>query len=1181
MLFTLVVWYAGPLLGYADYAPLAGVAVRICIIAAAWLIAGSIFAFRYWRRRRAEKALEAAVVGPAAIEDDSAQLAERMTDALSTLKRASGKRDYLYSLPWYMIIGPPGAGKTTALVNSGLSFPLHEKGVKSSIAGTGGTRFCDWWFTEEAVLIDTAGRYTTQDSDGAADKASWLSFLAMLKHTRTKQPINGVLIAISLADVMSMNADELDMHAKAIRKRLLELHETLKVEFPVYALFTKADLVSGFGEFFSAFNEDQRRQVWGSTFQVKERRENCVSRVPEEIDDLVLRLMEETADRLQVEPDALNRIAIFGFPSQIAGLKDSVSLLLAKIFEPTRYHASVNLRGFYFTSGTQEGTPIDQLLGAMESSFSMETSDLMSGKGKSFFLRDLMTKVIFSEAGWVSRDIRAIRRLAFLRYGALTMMLAATIGLSVLWYLSYRENRGLIDRALAATESYKFTGNTALSTEPIDDNAELRDTLAPLGMMRELEAGYENRDKSGGWLSGWGLSQRDQVSTASIDAYRIALERTLRPRLLARLEQQIDQVLNDPAALYEALKVYLTLAGRSPENDDELVKSWMHNDWENVLFPGATAAKGRKALEQHLDAMLELDDGYPPAVRANDKLIDQAQQSILHMSMADRAYAVIKSSANADELPSWNLVSVGGNQTANVFETINGGDVASVQVDGLYTYYGFYYFLGQTEEIREKLTADIWVLGSYGEQKAVEAQFVNIDVKLGERYAVDFINAWESMMKNLQWRNLADKPKYETLQAATSDISPIRAVLQSISNETQLSVEREQDKEESAVPDASEIKDAAKELGTLGARRAADRFSGLTRAGMEIFLRKANTKKSQTRLGETKNTVDPGQSIENHFRSFHLLMTENKEGIRPVDALFNNLRNIQGQLMGVADPTAQASPEMLRESVRGLRSNISRLPAPIARMTENAIRQFEGDAAASNVAQIESQLMSEVTASCREIIGNRYPFNPNSAEDVPMADFVRLFAPTGILERFFQDNLEKYADRTGAQWTWMKTSRIGTMLDHEILTQFQRASEITEAFFPAGSPQLGAQMRITPQKLADESDFALLNIDIDVVDLKPFASPFKDIVWPTMASASAGITFIQKTSDRNGERSATGPWALMRLFKQGSITSSGPQTVRIQLNVDGKAVILDIQFSSDSNPFLLSALSQFKCPEKL
>ena len=53
---------------------------------------------------------------------DGLIVATRMKEALQCLKSISGATS-LYRLPWYVIIGPPGAGKTTALINSGLDFP--------------------------------------------------------------------------------------------------------------------------------------------------------------------------------------------------------------------------------------------------------------------------------------------------------------------------------------------------------------------------------------------------------------------------------------------------------------------------------------------------------------------------------------------------------------------------------------------------------------------------------------------------------------------------------------------------------------------------------------------------------------------------------------------------------------------------------------------------------------------------------------------------------------------------------------------------------------------------------------------------------------------------------------------------------------------------------------------------
>src|SRR2546430_14569043 len=93
-------------------------------------------------------------------------------------------------------------------------------------------------------------------------------------------------------------------------------------------------------------------------------------------------------------------------------LKQPLYDFLNQIFEPTRYHVNASLRGFYFTSGTQQGTPIDQLIGSLARTFGAEEvgASAYSGAGKSFFLTDLISKVSIGEGDWVSTGRRAGRR---------------------------------------------------------------------------------------------------------------------------------------------------------------------------------------------------------------------------------------------------------------------------------------------------------------------------------------------------------------------------------------------------------------------------------------------------------------------------------------------------------------------------------------------------------------------------------------------------------------------------------------------------------------------------------------------------------------------------------------------------------------------------------------------------
>ena len=203
-----LVWFAGPLIEIGDSRPLGGIGLRIGIILLLLAIVVLVAGIRAYRRREAAAKLERAMLHAGSNRSDILALKESFNDALLTLRGAKGAgRDYLYQIPWYMIIGRPRSGKTTTLINSGLKFPLNAGGTPRPVAGSGSTLYCDWWFTEEAVLIDTAGRYTTQDTDAQNDAASWLDFLDLLKTHRARQPINGVLVAISLLDLVTMDRE--------------------------------------------------------------------------------------------------------------------------------------------------------------------------------------------------------------------------------------------------------------------------------------------------------------------------------------------------------------------------------------------------------------------------------------------------------------------------------------------------------------------------------------------------------------------------------------------------------------------------------------------------------------------------------------------------------------------------------------------------------------------------------------------------------------------------------------------------------------------------------------------------------------------------------------------------------------------------------------------------------------
>src|SRR3546814_10438930 len=72
------------------------------------------------------------------------------------------------------------------------------------------------------------------------------------------------------------------------------------------------------------------------------------------------RLNDRMIERLRQEADVQRRSLIYGFPQQMATLRAVAGDFLGEIFRPSRLQEAPLLRGVYFTSGTQDGTPIDR-----------------------------------------------------------------------------------------------------------------------------------------------------------------------------------------------------------------------------------------------------------------------------------------------------------------------------------------------------------------------------------------------------------------------------------------------------------------------------------------------------------------------------------------------------------------------------------------------------------------------------------------------------------------------------------------------------------------------------------------------------------------------------------------------------------------------------------------------------
>jgi type VI secretion system protein ImpL len=507
VLLSLLIWFAFPFIAFGGFEPFDSMWVRIGLIVFVVLLFGLLL-FLHWRKsRKADKDLVEGIAGVAAdptgeaITAERQQVEEKLRTALADLKQTLGKGGQaLYQLPWYAIIGPPGAGKTTALLNSGLRFPLAERHGAQALKGVGGTRNCDWWFTEKAVILDTAGRWATQDSDAKVDQAAWGNFLGLLKRTRERQPLNGILVVFGVPDLLGMSRDDRITHARAVRTRLIELQTAFGLMLPIYVVLTKLDMIAGFVEFFDDLDREGREQVLGLTLPLGTGNKDDMpqNRFSGMFDRLIERQRSRLLDRLQSERDLARRTLIYGFPSQFASLGRVIDELLAEMFNDSRFASRLSLRGVYFTSATQQGSPIDRLMEAISGKFGIQRQQLppQVGQGRGFFLRRLFDDVMFNEAGLVGTNPKVERRRALIRYGAFAatgLFFLTAVGL---WTWSYFDNRALIAKVedevrrlepqIAEAERQRAASRVAADFEP-------RRHLKLLNDLRGLPTGYEQQ----------------------------------------------------------------------------------------------------------------------------------------------------------------------------------------------------------------------------------------------------------------------------------------------------------------------------------------------------------------------------------------------------------------------------------------------------------------------------------------------------------------------------------------------------------------------------------------------------------------------------------------------------------------------------------------------------------------
>lgn len=1088
-----------------------------------------------WRRRRARAASDdlehmlerQAAHSPRADNDSKTEidaLRKRMAEAVRTIKtsrlgQVSG-RSALYELPWYITIGNPAAGKSTAVVNSGLKFPF-EDGTGSVIKGIGGTRNCDWFFTSEGILLDTAGRYSVHEED----RSEWLGFLDLLKKNRPRAPINGIIVTVSIGELIGNPSSFAISLAKNLRQRVQELTERLEVFAPVYVMFSKADLINGFNEFFQNVDWNERDRVWGATLPYDtETRQDAIEQFDRHFDELFEGLREMSVAQMSVARGERMPPGLLTFPLEFAAVKPTLRSFIATLFEDNPFQFKPIFRGFYITSAIQSGETRSTSSERVEKRFGLAgdgpaVARISSTNG--FFLKDLFSKVIFADKNLVqhyaSKQKQRIRYAGFL---ASIALLGLALGA---WSWSYTNNRTLteniradLDKAVRVQEGRIDLQSRLEALEILQDRIrqlEQFDTDRPLSLSLGLFQGEELRARllaeyykgiSGVMLKPIGESLESFLAEVNRQADQLRpIDKAAPPVATAKspIKPYQDASPTNVEDAYNALKTYLMLGSREHMEighlSDQITRFW--RSWleanRGTMSREQMIRSAERVLSFHLQHMNDPDW---PIISNNLAVIDQARDNLRHvvrgMPALERVYAEIKARAST-RFPPVTVANVVGPENSEIV-------VGSRVISGTFTVEAWrgYVQSALRDAATDELQSTDWVLKtSTRNDLSLAGSPEQIQKTLVSLYKKEYADEWKQFVMGVSVNAFDDFPGAIAAMNRLGDpqLSPIGKLMQvlfeqtSWDNPTMANVGAERAQKGfiewfknsilrmSPARVAVDVNVNAKlevPMGPIG-----QEFAGVARlvtprdgadAILGIYLKQLSG--IRTRLNLLKNQGDPGPGAIK-------LLTETIEGGN--SELADTLRFVDEQMLnGIPDDQRMVMRPLL---VRPLLQTFAAVVKPGER-------------------ELNKIWLAHVYDPFRNKLAEKYPFSSTANIEATPAEIAQIFGPGGAIAKYAETSMGALIVRRGdhiAARTW---GDLGVHIQPDFIAGFPQWVGSLEGGAASGSigatPAAQAQttFKLLPLPSPGTTEYTI-EIDGQRLRYRNGAAQWATFVWPNPA----------------------------------------------------------------------------------
>ena len=990
---------------------------------------------------------------------------------------ALGKKARIANLPAILMIGEPGAAKTSTILQSGLGAELLA-GQAMQGSQVAPTETVNLWLAGGAVIVDAGGKIHG-DAQGRSAIARRTAPFGSVLSTSGQAPRLAVVCQDAEAFLKPGGAEATAATAERFREFLGEICTAWGIQLPVYVLFTKMDRTGYFSDYVGSLSDAEAGMVLGSTLSIAESAPTATygqvqsARVAAAFQEILFGLADKRPEYLSRERDAAKLSGVYQFPRELKKLRNLMVQFLVQLARPSQLHAGPFLRGFYFSGvrpvivsdvaaaprqAPREAVMADAtgiFLQAPQAAPEVGAQPRARRVPQWVFLRRLFSNLILTDSA-ASGSSRSSIKTSLLRRVMLSAATVLGLFLLVAWIISYSRNSALEEEVTAAARA--IPGMAPAQGELASEQA-----LTKLEGLRTVVAKLREFEREGPPLSyRWGLYSGDDLYPLASRIYFGHFRRLL----LTQTQGSLLGVISSPAStgggykpVYDALKAYLITTSHPEKSTREFLPPALMEHWQKGRAADQSRAELARRQFDYYSVVLPEMNPYPSSSRPNEAAVATGRKYLSQFAATETLYQA--------------MVAAGSQRFPTIrFNQQNPGSADVIRnnyaVPGAFTKEGYAFMQEAISNPEKFFSGERWVMGDVSFAVTDRAK---LQQELAARLHDDFLTKWREYLRETSVVRFGLSEAGAKL-AKLSDIqSPLLSVLCVASTNTAV------DKKELA-----EVFQAAQHVTPPG---CADKLTAPSnQAYMEGLI-----KLKASLMNAAANPTNEALKTE-----------------------------------AIATATsAQVAAQLVAQNFRIDKDGQTH--ASVKKVLDDPIIY-----AMAALGSVDKQAINgKAGALCAQLqpLLSKYPFQPKATLEASLPEVASVFAPgTGALWQLYETSLAKLLLRQGTDFVPVPTS--GMTLRPQFLAFFRQAAAVSTALFRGGSPQPQLTFALRPYPTE-----GIQSVTLNIHGQKFVTTgnnPPMQFNWPGAGAQSVEMAVkIAGGSDLNYP-SYSGLWGLWRFF---------------------------------------------------